>query len=91
MCSTDSGRVRSWSTRPSRSCAMSGCRVKADGPPSPGVVVGWQHAPVRNATEAGWHALAATCPFGTALLVEWMRAERLLGVRDARASTDGSR
>ena len=61
------------------------------GPPAPGVVVDGQHAPAHNATEAGWLVLVASSPFGSALLVEWVSAERLLGVRDARASTDGLR
>ena len=60
------------------------------GSPTPGVVVSWQHAPVHQATAAAWLALVAQAPFGTALLVEWVSAERLIPVRDP-TPTDGPR
>jgi hypothetical protein len=60
------------------------------GTPTPGVVVGWQHAPVHNATAAAWIALVATAPFSSALLVQWVSAERLIPVRDP-AAVDGPR
>lgn len=52
------------------------------GPPTPGVVVLWQHSPVHNVNASDWVALIASCPFGAALLVEWVGAERLVAVRD---------
>jgi hypothetical protein len=58
------------------------------GPPTPGVVVCWQYAPVHNVTAAEWVALVAQSPFGGALLVEWVSADRLVGVRDD-TPTDG--
>jgi hypothetical protein len=58
------------------------------GPPTAGLVVSWQYAPVRNATAADWVTLVAQAPFGTVLLVEWVSAERLIAVRDP-TPTDG--
>ena len=52
------------------------------GPAKPGVVVAWQHAPVRNATSSAWNALVITVPFAGGLLVEWVGGDRLLPVRD---------
>lgn len=52
------------------------------GQPVPGVVVSWQHAPVHNANAADWLALVVMNPFGHALLLQWVGAERLIAVRD---------
>ena len=52
------------------------------GPPTPGVVSCWQHAPVHNAAAAEWVALVAQNPFDTALLVDWVSADRLVPTRD---------
>lgn len=58
-------------------------RGRADhGAPTPGVVAGWQWSGVHNATASGWMALVVTAPFGDALLVAWVEAERLVPVRD---------
>lgn len=56
------------------------------GEPSPGVIVCWQHAPVHGAAAASWVALVAQNPFADALLVEWVGADRLVGVRDDTAA-----
>lgn len=58
------------------------------GAPDPGVVVDWQRAPVHSANSSGWVALVACCPFEAALIVEWVSAERLIAVRDARPAAD---
>lgn len=52
------------------------------GAPVPGVVVSWQHTPVHNANAADWLALVVMNPFGNALLLQWVGAERLIPVRD---------
>lgn len=52
------------------------------GPPTPAVVVEWQYSPVHNATDSGWLALVVTIPYGTAVLLQWVRANRLIPVRD---------
>jgi hypothetical protein len=46
------------------------------------VVAGWQWSGVHNATASGWMALVVTAPYGDALLVAWVEAERLVPVRD---------
>ena len=51
-------------------------------PPQPGVVVSWQPAYVHHATGASWLALVVVAPFPGAMLLEWVSADRLLGVRD---------
>ncbi len=58
------------------------------GPPRPGVIVAWQHAPVRNATAAAWNALVVMVPFAGGLLVEWVAGERIVAVRDAAPRND---
>lgn len=52
------------------------------GPPTAGVVVAWQHTPVHHANAADWIALVITAPFGDALLMNWVGAERLIELRD---------
>ena len=61
------------------------------GTPTAGLVVGWQHSPVHNATTSDWIALVATCPFNTALQLQWVGAERLLPVRDSAAAETGNK
>ena len=56
------------------------------GEPTPGVVVCWQHAPVHGATAAAWVALVAQCPVPGELLLAWVSADRLVGVRDDTAA-----
>ncbi len=58
------------------------------GEPVPGLVLGWLPAPVRNAKASPWIALVAKCPFGSALLVEWVSADRLVGLLDGTPSDD---
>lgn len=53
------------------------------GDPVPAVVMGWAPAPVRSAKASPWICLVAACPQGSALLVEWVSADRVVGVRDA--------
>jgi len=60
------------------------------GSPRPGVVICWQHAPVHNATAAEWVALVAQSPFGSALLIDWVGAERLLPIRDDTPADAGT-
>ena len=58
------------------------------GSPTPGVVVAWQLVPVQSsATEQGV-ALVARAPFDDALLLEWVGADRLVALRDARPAGD---
>ena len=52
------------------------------GSPQPGVVISWQHAPVHNATASSWVALVALAPVAWTLVVEWVSADRLIGIRD---------
>ncbi len=61
------------------------------GPPRPGVIVAWQHAPVRNATSAAWNALVVMVPFAGGLLVEWVSGERIVAIRDAGPRADERR
>ena len=60
------------------------------GQPVPGVVVCWQHSPVHTVTTSEWVALVVAAPFGTAMSLSWVGAERLLPIRDANP-TDGPR
>ena len=59
------------------------------GPPVPGVVVCWQHAPLHGPNESAWNALVADNPFGSALVVEWVNGNRLVDVNDPRPAGDG--
>ena len=52
--------------------------------PQPGLVIGWQHSPVHKITDSSWTALVLVSPFDGALLVEWVNADRLSPVSDAR-------
>jgi hypothetical protein len=52
------------------------------GDPVPGVVVCWQHSPVHTVTTSEWVALVVGAPFGTAMTLSWVGAERLLPIRD---------
>lgn len=59
------------------------------GQPRPGIVIGWQYAPVRSsAISSELVALVAVAPFGTALLVEWVSADRLIGLRNPARADD---
>lgn len=65
--------------------------VKASGnhgPPTAGVVVAWQHAPVHNAHADSWLALVVTTPFDDALAMSWVGAERLIELQDPSAADD---
>ena len=60
------------------------------GPPAAGVVVTWQHTPIHNVNASEWLALVVTTPFGDALSMRWVGAERLVGLRDP-SPADGRR
>ena len=59
------------------------------GDPVPAVVMGWAPAPVRHAGASPWICLVAACPQGTALLVEWVSGDRVVGVRDPTPADGG--
>jgi hypothetical protein len=52
------------------------------GPTRPGLILNWQYAPVHNATTPSWVALVLVAPFPDAVLIEWVSADRLIGIRD---------
>ena len=58
------------------------------GSPTPGVVVAWQPAPVQSSAAEQWVALVARAPFEDALLLDWVGADRLVPLRDARPAGD---
>lgn len=59
------------------------------GAPVAGVVVAWQPTPVPTSAREQWVALVASAPFGDALLLDWVGADRLLPVRDPRPGDGG--
>jgi hypothetical protein len=60
------------------------------GPPAAGVVVAWQHAPIHGVNASEWLALVVTTPFGDALTMGWVGAERLVELRDPEPADDGT-
>ena len=50
----------------------------------PGVVLGWHRDLAHSALASGWVATVACIPYGDALLVQAVPAERLVPVRDAQ-------
>ena len=61
----------------------------------PGIVLGWSRDHIRSALDSGWVLTVAVIPFEGALLVDFVRAERVVPVRDATpleptASTPGT-
>ena len=58
------------------------------GAPAAGIVVAWQHTPVHNVNAADWLALVVTNPFGDALSMGWVGAERLIPLRDPSPADD---
>ena len=58
------------------------------GPTRPGLILNWQYAPVHNATTPSWVALVLVAPFPDAALIEWVSADRLIGIRDLHPPMD---
>ena len=73
-----------------RSVARFGAWSRRHREPVPAVVLGWAPAPFRGAKASPWSCLVAACPSETALLVQWVAGERVVGVREATQLMDGS-